>query len=109
MYQQELDDADVLMENFKKNLGPSILEMTMGELSKYQLYDDIEITLQQNINDMNMTIKETLKENLQKCDDGKYILIKNLFMFRYLGFILFSTYSLHSFFVINTIFIINFL
>lgn len=56
--------------------------MTMGELRKHKIYQDIEDAVHTNMNELNMTIKETLKETmLQKHDDGMNEINTNLCVF----------------------------
>lgn len=76
-HQQNLDDADMAIENLKKQLGPKILEMTMGELRKHKLYHDIEDTVGTNMNELNMTIKEKIHQH----DDGMNTININLCVF----------------------------
>lgn len=65
-----MDEIDNGFENLRKKLSSNILTLTMEELRKYQIYDDIESTLRSNLNEMNRTLKETLKE---KCDEGNLL------------------------------------
>lgn len=65
-HQQNLDDVDSMIDNFKQQLGSNILKMTMGELKKHKLYHDIEDTINANMNELN----KTLIEKMQLNDDG---------------------------------------
>jgi hypothetical protein len=70
LQQQNLDDAEMEMENFKKQLGVRILKLTMSELRKMETYDDdVETAVEQTMNDLNMTVKETV----HKADEGMQI------------------------------------
>jgi hypothetical protein len=80
MHKQILEDADMEIENFKKSLPPRVLKLTFGELKKLQSYDDVDAAIQQTMNDLNMTVKETI----QKADEGISELMLYLFMW-YIG------------------------
>lgn len=54
------------IENFKKSLPPRVLKLTFGELKRLQSYEDVDAAVQQTMNDLNMTVKETI----QKADEG---------------------------------------
>lgn len=66
MNKQLLEDADMELEGFKKSLPPRILLLLMSELKKLDNYDDIDAAVQQTMNDLNMTVKDTV----QKVDEG---------------------------------------
>lgn len=68
MHKQILEDADTEIENFKKSLPPHVLKLTMGELKNLETYDDVDAAVQQTMNALNMTVKDTM----QKVDEGIY-------------------------------------
>ena len=73
-HQQNLDDVDIIIENLKQRLGSKVLNMTMGELRKHKLYNDIEDTVNANMNELN----KTLIEKMQLNDDGMNAINTNL-------------------------------
>ncbi|KAG5682190.1 hypothetical protein PVAND_011558 [Polypedilum vanderplanki] len=64
LHQKNLEDADNIIEGFKMELGNRILSLTMGDLKKMNSLN--EIGLDKTVNNLNATIKETLK----KVDEG---------------------------------------
>lgn len=74
MHKQILEDADMVIENFKKSLPSRVLKLTMSDLKNLNNYGDIDADVQQTMNDLNMTVKETI----QKADEGNFGVISNL-------------------------------
>jgi len=69
-HQKNLEDAEMEIENLKMELGPSILKKTMGEIKQMKSLSD---SVEKTVHELNMTVKETL----QKPDEGIYSLINS--------------------------------
>lgn len=72
-HQKNLEDADMEIENFKTELGTIILMKTMGEIKQMKSLSD---PFEKTVHELNMTVKETL----QKPDEGTYSLINSFFI-----------------------------
>lgn len=67
LQQQNLNDVEIENEAFKKQLGPHILKLTMGELKKLKNLSDAPEG--KAMNELNHTIKETLNKT---SDEGNF-------------------------------------
>jgi hypothetical protein len=70
--QQTVDDFETEIEDYKTELGPRVLKMTMGDLRLSIDFNDLA-KLDKTMNKLNQTVKDTM----QKADEGNLILINN--------------------------------